>query len=783
MWAESSKAAPPRQTGPGSPAESVLTRSTWVDASGAQLCAPLFECHRRLDVSRHSGRGNSLLAARQVLSKTVRAALIAACTFVIGVAAEAKRRRATGMKAFGRLQAREEPPRVRRLERMKAALRRAEERLSALSDALPFGMWELDGAGTELLHASDSYCRLFGMNMEEIAAHGWRERVPPEDAERFLAAWNARGDDDVFEGEYRVHAVDGKTYWILSRGMRLTTADGKTSWAGFSLDITQRKQSEQRIGLLSDLGRVLSLSLEPHPILERVAQLLVPRIADWCAVDLAGPDQDMQRAMLLHRDSDRTRAALGLSNSAQLAALLGTTSARVIASGEPILVRWFPRDDHVNAMLSSEQKATVQAFRADSVIVVPLIARDQTLGSLTVAVDDPWQRYESDDVDFMGIVGRRVALAFDNALLYERERRVADMFQRASLPASLPAIPGIGIHAHYVPGANEAQVGGDWYDAFQLADGRIGISIGDVAGKGLHAASIMSTVRLFIRATALEGLAPSVVLARANALLLNDKPTMVTALFGTLDPEELTFTCAVAGHPLPVVVNAGGDAATGIPVAPPLGITIDTSFPEQTFMLPLGSLMALYTDGLVESAGDARYGEADLVNAVRGAQAGHAANPAEEIAQSLLGDAPPSDDVAVLTIQAAAKPLLELDLTLPAQPVSSRLFRQALRRFYLAAGVTTDAIAILQVAMGEAITNSIQHAYGVQGGVVRVQGHVEPGRLIVEIADTGRWRGPHDDGGGYGLQILRSIVNDVTINTDERGTSIRLVHPIGRFIA
>ncbi|MBV8668199.1 MAG: SpoIIE family protein phosphatase [Candidatus Eremiobacteraeota bacterium] len=712
----------------------------------------------------------------------MRAAVAAACTLVIGFAVEDMRRRAVSTKASGRLEAGEEAQRVRRLERMKAALRRAQERLSALSEALPFGMWELDGAGSQIVHASDSYCQLFGMNLEEIAAHGWRERVPPDDAERFLSAWNARGDDDIFEGEYRVHAVDGKTYWILSRGMRLTAADGTTSWAGFSLDITQRKRSEQRISLLSDLGRVLSLSLEPQPILERVAELLVPRVADWCAIDLAGRDQGIERAVLVHRDRERMRAARCLTNSAQLAALLGTASARVIASGEPILVRSFPREVHQSAMLSPEQLATAQAFRADSVIVVPLIARDQTLGSLTVAVDDPWQRYESDDVDFMGIVGRRVALAFDNALLYERERRVADMFQRASLPASLPAIPGIAIHAHYVPGANEAQVGGDWYDAFQLADGRIGISIGDVAGKGLHAASIMSTVRLFIRATALEGLAPSLVLARANALLLNDKPTMVTALFGTLDPEELTFTCAVAGHPLPVVVDAAGEATTGVPVAPPLGITIDTSFPEQTFMLPLGSLMALYTDGLVESAEDARYGEADLVKAVRGARSAHDANPAEGIAKLLLGDAPPSDDVAVLTVQAAAKPLLELDLTLPAQPVSSRLFRQALRRFYLAAGVTTDAIPMLQVAMGEAITNSIQHAYGVQGGVVRVQGRVESGRLIVEIADTGRWRGPHDDGGGYGLQIVRSIVNDVTINTDERGTIIRMVHPIGRFI-
>ncbi|MBV8670198.1 MAG: PAS domain S-box protein, partial [Candidatus Eremiobacteraeota bacterium] len=131
----------------------------------------------------------------------MRAAVAAACTLVIGFAVEDMRRRAVSTKASGRLEAGEEAQRVRRLERMKAALRRAQERLSALSEALPFGMWELDGAGSQIVHASDSYCQLFGMNMEEIAAHGWRERVPPDDAERFLSAWNARGDDDIFEGE------------------------------------------------------------------------------------------------------------------------------------------------------------------------------------------------------------------------------------------------------------------------------------------------------------------------------------------------------------------------------------------------------------------------------------------------------------------------------------------------------------------------------------------------------------------------------------------------------
>ncbi len=676
----------------------------------------------------------------------------------------------------------EELKRTKRLDRVQAALRRVEQRLAALSESLPFGMWELDSSGTQVLKMSESYCRLFGMSMDEIMQGGWSERVPPDDAERFLAAWNPPEGADTIESEYRVHAVNGKTYWILSRGRRLTGPSDTSGWVGFSLDITERKRSEERIGLLSELGRVLSLSLEPRPILERAAQLLVPRIADWCTIDLVTSDQSINRALILHRDPEHTRVAYGLPDGAHFQPLFGSASAQVIASRQGVLMRSATPEEGNGVELSDKQRAVAAAFKAESALILPLIARDQTVGAITVAANDPWRRYDSDDLDFVSIIARRIALAFDNALLYDRERRVADTFQRASLPERLPNIPGITIRAHYTPGANEALVGGDWYDAFQLADGRIGLSIGDVAGKGLQAASIMSTVRLLIRAVALEGAAPSLVLGRANALLINDKPTMVTAIFGVLDPEELTFRCSVAGHPPPIVVNADGDLTCGIPVAPPLGVSSDVAFPEQTLMLPLGSLMALYTDGLIEGGRESRLGEAGLVESVRSVAARHMNNPAEEIAKSTVGVSP-SDDVAILTVQAAEKPLLELDLTLPAQPVSGRLFRQALRRLYLAAGLNEDAIGLLQVAIGEAITNSIQHAYGVQGGAVRVKGRVDAGKLVVDIADSGRWRDPHDDGGGFGLQILKSIVSDVTIDTDEQGTTVHFVHPIGRIIA
>ncbi len=672
--------------------------------------------------------------------------------------------------------AKEELEAIKQSREAQAALRRAEQRYSSVCESMPFGTLEISPDGSKLLHISDNYCQLLGMSRDEIQQGGWLTRVPADDAKRFLELWENRENSDSFEGEYRVVGADGKTYWILARGLRLTNTEGETtSWAGFSLDITERKRTEQRLGLLSDLGRVLSLSLEPLATIERAAEVVVPRFADWFAVDLVGADGNIEPAFIMHYDDSLTKAARDLSKADE-PTLYGPMSAHVIAKRESQLLDTVKRRSNANS-----RDAVIDAFNPSSLITVPLVARDQTLGALTLATSASTNQFAADDVDFANIIARRVALAFDNALLYERERRVADIFQRASLPATLPKIPGIAIDAHYESGAKEAEVGGDWYDAFQLADGRLGLSIGDVAGKGLQAASIMSTVRLLIRATALEELTPSRVLSRANQLLLNDKPAMVTALFGVLDPEELTFTCSIAGHPPPLVVSPEGEISTGVPVAPPLGIATDAVFPEQTLMLPLGSLLVLYTDGLIEAKRDIPDAEAAFAKVLQTVAVLHELNPAEAIAARWL-DAPPSDDVAILTVRAAARPLLELDITLPAQPNNGRIFRQALRRFYLAAGLSEEKISLLQVAIGEAITNSIQHAYGVRAGAVRVRGRIESGNLVIEISDTGRWRGEHEDGGGYGLQILKAIVPDVAISAGETGTVVRLTQPIGRVI-
>jgi anti-sigma regulatory factor (Ser/Thr protein kinase) len=225
---------------------------------------------------------------------------------------------------------------------------------------------------------------------------------------------------------------------------------------------------------------------------------------------------------------------------------------------------------------------------------------------------------------------------------------------------------------------------------------------------------------------------------------------------------------------MPVVITASGEVISPHPMAPPLGVFHESGYPEQELPMEAGSLLVLYTDGLVEYSRRIEEGEAKLIETARLAHARGEPNAARFIAEAMIKEAP-SDDLAVLTVAIEAEPLHELDLTLPALPASARLFRQALQRLYAAIGLPEERSSNMQVAVGEAIMNAIEHAYGVRGGSVRVRAGIEDGRVSVEVIDTGRWRTPRDDDRGRGLEIMSGLVDDVTVNRRREGTTINLV--------
>ena len=360
--------------------------------------------------------------------------------------------------------------------------------------------------------------------------------------------------------------------------------------------------------------------------------------------------------------------------------------------------------------------------------------------------------------------------------MYERERKVAGELQRAFLPVKLPDMPGMNFDAAYEAGVAESDIGGDWYDAFPLADGRVAISIGDVAGRGLHAAVTMGKVRQSFRVCALQDFDTAQAMRFAEKMLeLYDPNSMVTAFFAVYDPLSRNLSWSNAGHPPPIVATADGKTTMLTGDSAPLGV--GTSPKANSMKLELGSMLVLYTDGLIESRHQIVEDTQRLVDAVKQLARQRPEEPAETIRNAML-DGPAKDDVAILVLSVLANASDPIDITLPAVPESLRGARMILRRFALAAGCGEERTRALETAAGEDIINAIEHAYGVKTGSVRIVAHADESNIAVSVEDRGTWRAPRREGRGRGIEIMKKLSSEFRLETEPEGKRVYLTMPI-----
>jgi GAF domain-containing protein/anti-sigma regulatory factor (Ser/Thr protein kinase) len=404
--------------------------------------------------------------------------------------------------------------------------------------------------------------------------------------------------------------------------------------------------------------------------------------------------------------------------------------------------------------------------------LVPLRGPRGTLGVLSFAF--PAARgFSDEDRAFIGTLGDQCAQALDRAAQYEREHHVAETLQHALLPQTLPELPGLSLRAAYRAGG-QLEVGGDWYDAFVLPDGRVFVAIGDVVGRGLDAAVVMGQVRQAIRAVALTGEGPAAILEQAGIVLSLAHGTdgMATAIVGIIDQDHGSFTYSSAGHPPPLIAGGGriDRLASG---GPPLGVVAQVAYRELTVPLPLGGLLVLYTDGLIESLRDAARADDTLLDAI----AAEMAEPSADHAAAILGRAaaaqPLVDDLAIVTLRVSPELLERFAVTLPSEPFAPARVRPALRRLARHAGLDDDSAMALLVAAGEAMSNAVLHAYSERHGVMEVRAWREAGSITVEVEDHGRWREYGRDH-GHGLAVMRRLVDECRIQTGPEGTIVRL---------
>jgi len=494
--------------------------------------------------------------------------------------------------------------------------------------------------------------------------------------------------------------------------------------------------SDASLRLLADASKALASSFDLSTTLPLVARSIAAHVADGCVIDVLDDDGKHRVMAVTHRDPDAERR------------LLASAPAEAAESD-------WPNDQEVGVRTN-----------------LPLRVRGRQIG--TIILLGARGRVGTDS-EALADLAARVSLSVDNARLYERERRLAQILQTALLPTTLPQSPGRAYHAAYVPASNEAEVGGDWYDAFPLTDGSIALSIGDVAGHGLDAAVIMGEVRQTFRVAAMYMRDPSAVLDLANQLLLvRHEPIMVTAIFGIYDGK--TFTYGSAGHPPPILCTENGNVDRLPTDGLPLGIEPNGIRRAWTITIPPSSLLVLYTDGLIEFTRDVTEGETLLAQAIADEVKSRSGNPALSIRKRILDGRRSSDDVAILTLSVGDCVVKELDLTYSAVPLAASLVRQSIGKLAQGVDLNPDQTFSLQVAVGEAVSNVIEHAYLQTPGSFTVRINKVKDQLHVRIEDEGRWRPARQDGRGYGLSIIRSLMNNVEVNLSSGGTTLTFTH-------
>jgi anti-anti-sigma factor len=363
----------------------------------------------------------------------------------------------------------------------------------------------------------------------------------------------------------------------------------------------------------------------------------------------------------------------------------------------------------------------------------------------------------------------------------EREHRNAETLQRSLLPDRLPIIPGLEFASRYLPGGAGLEVGGDWYDVFTLPRGRLGLTIGDVVGKGLAAAATMGQLRTALRAYAIETDSPAAVVQRLSRLVAEfDAAQMATLTYAVLDPDTRTLSFSSAGHPPPLLIGPDGPASYLMEGrSPPLGVTRLAQAEANVTIRP-GSTLVLYTDGLIERR---RGSIAEGMGALRTAVEGHHGDLDSLCDDRVLQPPRPEssdDDVALLMVRLLPVPSGDFQLLLQAEPQAVATLRRTVGQWATFSGASDEEAHDLVLAVGEAVTNVIEHAYTSTGGQVEVEASIRQGLARIVIRDRGRWRPPRSDEGGRGLLLMRGLMEKVDVVSGPEGTEVRLSHRVGR---
>ena len=827
---------------------------------------------------------------------------------------------------------------------------------------------------TEGLVVSDLAGNVLAMNPAALSMHGFEaaeevrkplsellsiiEFLSPDGTPYTLAEWPLsramRGE--IFSNyEVLVRRRDTGRTWIGSYGgTTARSASGEMILGVVTMrDITAQKTAEARATLLAEAGARLSASLDAQTTLDTVAQLVVPALADWCAVNVLTEDGQVRPVMIAMAGPEGVVARQALPPAAPLNPSTIYGAGFVLRTGTAQLLPVLSPEFWSSPVQSGVLRAELQALGTSSYLCVPLIVRGQVLGALSLAsaqvrydaqtlalatelgqrvaaglenvrlfqetqaraereaminkigsalrvsldggeilaivtaqvaralgadrcrflrldpiretldaaplADWPaearaaWsagravslsvagsdlltcpvflrgqlggvllaeqtrqaRAWNRDEEVFLCAVSDLLALALENARMYAREHKVAETLSSAFLSDIPDTLPGLALAANYRAGLEEAQVGGDYYDAFTLPDGRVALVIADVSGKGLSAAVQTATVKYSLRAYATEAAAPDLVMTRLNKMLCSELAGLgdhfVTLFYAVFDPASGRLTWTSAGHETMLIKRAAGGSSRLDANGPILGLA-EHAYMQEVSVLAPGDSLALYTDGLTEARNAGALLDIDGVQAlVEGApaEAGPSALAAH-LQQAALrwAGGRPQDDMALLVVRrmamgpppeaAGPKPSSPPPLAwktnddelfqfhFPSQANYAAEVRQALGRWMPTLGYDRAATEDFQTAVTEAVTNAVRHGspLGASEELHVLGRRTAAGALSVEVTDSGlglpagrpapTMPGPEAPG-GRGLPLMQQLADSVEFRPAPLGMSVVLV--------
>jgi PAS domain S-box-containing protein len=582
--------------------------------------------------------------------------------------------------------------------------------------------------------------RLIGQSLVSLGFEEGDPRKANELASQVLAgrAW---------EGNSAILRADGSRVFVRAHAVPLRPPGGEISGIVIMAREATRRASlreREQIKLLERIGERLSGSLEFGITLRHVAETLVPQFADHCLIDLIHGNKLVRRAHLHSRGWMPQPGTWALVDET-IEYPEGHFCQQAMARMETVIVAELGTSRAPAP--SAASLATCDDVGLRSVIAAPLVVRGELLGVMSLALSALTEReeptYGPEDAEFVSAIASRVAIAIDNAMLFEMERRTALAFQTSLLPHDPPKVDGLEVAYKYVPAKPlefrgqgiQTQVGGDWYDIIPLSAGRVGIVIGDVEGRGARAAAIMGQLRAALRAFAQDDKPPAEILRRlddwcrtlgpadaeAHALAAADPPT-ASCTYLVYDAWSRTLSFANAGHDAPLLVTGPdvtqlemehkglllGVRGKGIGGAP--------AYQEETRTLAPDSTLVFYTDGLTDrrhrADGTGNYTEDEALQMLRQAVQARAGGSVEDIAeaaeQAVPGDI--DDDMAIVVVRTSSVDLASWEGSFPAEPVRVPEARRLAHETFVRWGMELEQVDLASLLVSEVVTNVVLHA-------------------------------------------------------------------------